>query len=180
MLWVPSRVIFSGEHFEFDEIALQYKHFTIALEHYFLNVDNFLLYAQNEIDDLKQSSLLELNRKFVLTLLAAIEARIRIDYLSRKYNKDKSGLSKEFRYLYDNKGERASLEGDIFKIWKSQGRDIKKVFDELGSCFKYRHWLAHGRYWVLGSAGNNDLRFDFDEVYILATFIKEIVNYEPK
>ena len=62
------------------------------------------------------------------------------------------------------KGLRVSLEGDIFSAWKQNSTASASTIAELTGAFRYRHWLAHGRYWVpkLGK------KYDYEGVYSLA------------
>jgi hypothetical protein len=44
---------------------------------------------------------------------------------------------------------------------------MKVVLSEYKSAMKYRHWLAHGRYWE----PKFSKKYDFDSIYILADSI---------
>lgn len=108
--------------------------------------------------------LTEAEREVSLTLLASIEAALRVDFLERVYQKKKDPLSRACRNLHKDKGARASLEDKILPLWREFCSVSPLPIGELRGAFKYRHWLAHGRYWVarLGR------RYDFDSIYILA------------
>ena len=54
----------------------------------------------------------------MLDLVAATEAAIRLDYLSRVYERKKDDVSRHFRGLFREQGDRASLESDILATWK--------------------------------------------------------------
>jgi len=98
-----------------------------------------------------------------MSLLAAVEAAFRIDYLQRCYQKKKDDVSRQFWDIYKEKDTRASLEDDIFEVWKNATSGSSKLIAELRGAFKFRHWLAHGRYWTpkLGQ------RYDYLSVYPL-------------
>ena len=80
-------------------------------------------------------------------------------------------------YLTDFKpGDRVScfvegiLEEDFGTViahdeWKKVAGIKASTISFLKDAFKYRHWLAHGRYWTL-KAGKK--RYDFYELYNLA------------
>jgi hypothetical protein len=51
----------------------------------------------------------ELERLVCLNLIASAEATIRIDYLTRVYEKKKDTISRACRALYKQKGARVSL-----------------------------------------------------------------------
>lgn len=89
----------------------------------------------------------------------------RVDYSIRCEKKDKETISRNFRVLYRKYENRVSLEDDIFEIWKNELQANTFLISNLKSVFKYRHWLAHGRYWTL-KAGKP--QYDFSELYILA------------
>jgi hypothetical protein len=100
-------------------------------------------------------------------LLSALEAAFRIDYLQRSYQRKKDKLSKTFRNLHQQKGSRASLEENILSVWKEHTSVPANLIGDLRGVFKYRHWLAHGRYWTpkLGQ------KYDYDSIYELAEIV---------
>lgn len=111
--------------------------------------------AENEVD--LQSS---------LALLSVLEARFRIDYAIRCEKRYKDELSRRFRELHKHHGFRAHLENDIFNAWEVHAPGMKGLISELRQAFKYRHWLAHGRYWLLKVQID---RFDFQYLYSLTS-----------
>ncbi len=76
-------------------------------------------------------------------------------------------LSRTFKEIFDLKGNEASLEQDIFNSWKHPSDVPNYIVSELIGAFKYRHWLAHGRYWEpkLGS------KYDYHSIYTLGQLI---------
>jgi len=61
----------------------------------------------------------------------------------------------------------------IFKEWiDAENGSYSKLINALQGAFKYRHWLAHGRYWV----PKYGQKYDFDSVYVLARETFEILN----
>jgi hypothetical protein len=94
-----------------------------------------------------------------------MEAIFRIDYEQRCYLKKKDPLSRAFRDLHKHRRSNVSLEEEIFDLWKEYTNGAKQLISELKGAFKYRHWLAHGRYWTpkLGR------KYDFVSLYALAT-----------
>ena len=61
----------------------------------------------------------ELDRNTTMSLLGAVEAAFRIDYLQRCYREKKDPVSRRFRGIYKKKGTRALLEDDIFEVWRA-------------------------------------------------------------
>jgi hypothetical protein len=105
----------------------------------------------------------ELDRVSSLQLLAAVEAALRIDYIQRceLFKKDK--VSKAFRWTYRWKTYRAGLVDDILQTWRIQIPEVSAAVSELKGAFKYRDWLAHGRYW----APNLGRNYEFNSIYRL-------------
>lgn len=99
-----------------------------------------------------------------LTILASIEATFRIDYLKRCYRRGKDPVSRAFRDIYREKQQYASLEDEIFEAWIDNSSGSRSIIGELRGAFKFRRWLAHGRYWTpkLGR------RYDFSDLFTLA------------
>jgi hypothetical protein len=124
----------------------------------------FVGYSVDEIREELEERLTELDRSSALAALAALEASFRTDFLVRCYNRWKDDLSRQFRILYREKGNHVRLEDDILNGWKEHEPSLKAVISDIVGAFRYRHWLAHGRYWVpkLGQ------RYDFFSVYLLA------------
>lgn len=161
------RVSFSGSEPQIVEIDRHYQDIESSIQLYFSesNPEAKILFAGKtkiELDD-QLASVLEENAKLVsMSLLSAIEAAFRIDYLQRCYKRKSDSLSRTFRKIHQEKGARASLEDDIFDTWKAHSSVPKQVVYDLKSAFRYRHWLAHGRYWPkLGR------KYDYFSIYTL-------------
>ena len=122
----------------------------------------FADYIEPEIRNELELRLAEHDRTTIFAILSALEAAFRIDYLQRSYKKKKDPLSKGFRDLHRKKGSRVSLEDDILDKWKEYSSAPVKIIGDLKGAFKYRHWLAHGRYWEpkLGQ------KYDYYSVYM--------------
>ena len=98
-----------------------------------------------------------------MDVFGALEAAFRIDFLLRCYGREKDDISRAFRVLYDDKRERVSLESDILAAWRKDLTVRQGLIEKLTDAFKYRHWLAHGRYW-----SPRFKKLDYGEVYSLA------------
>ncbi len=57
-------------------------------------------------------------------------------------------MSREFREIYKEKETRVSLEEEIFEVWKNNTTGSTKLISDLRGAFKFRHWMAQGRYWT--------------------------------
>jgi hypothetical protein len=109
----------------------------------------------------------ETEMRSTFAMLAAVEAALRIDYLLRATQRRKDDLSRAFRTLYQEKQERALLEEDLLDLWAKHHPELKRYVSELRAALKFRHWLAHGRYWRRPTNG----RFDYASIYYLAEVI---------
>ena len=111
----------------------------------------------------------ETDMRSVLAVMARIEAAFRIDYKQRARKKGPDAVSTAFRKLFKKKGEKVRLDEDIWEIWRENVNDpsARSLISKLRSVFKFRHWLAHGRYWPIGN------KYDFQTVYLLADAVLE-------
>ena len=164
------RVSFSGLNLELYEVVQHHYDTENALKAYYGIEEQreflpakFMSYSPEEVSIEFRARIDELERTSSLTLLSSLEAKLRIDYLTRCYQKGKDDLSKDFRTLYKQKSHRASLEENILETWKQHYPENKLLISELLGALKYRHWLAHGRYWKpkLGR------KYDYSYVYYL-------------
>ncbi|NHK97306.1 hypothetical protein [Rubrivivax benzoatilyticus] len=145
------RVAFSGEQLGIAQIAEHYNVIEKALRSHYLTSPasnpNFFGYTYHELREELTARLEEEGRMMAMSVLAAIEAAFRVDYLQRVYERKKDPLSREFRRIYKKKGPRAGLEEEILEGWKNETQIPPRLISDLRSAFRFRHWLAHGRYW---------------------------------
>ena len=95
----------------------------------------------------------------------ALEAALRIDFLSRVKFKKKDTVSRAFRELYKQQKMQVRLNEDILEVWKYCHPEFRPLVSQLRSALRYRHWLAHGRYWI----PKLDRSYDYASVYDLAS-----------
>ena len=125
--------------------------------------ERFMAYSTEELASELRERINELSHTSCLSLLSTLEATFRIDYLQRNYTKTKDPLSRSLRVLFNQKENRASLESDILEIWKEHvsGAEASQLIKDLKGALKYRHWLAHGRYWQPRLGRPN---YDYDSI----------------
>lgn len=165
---MAEKVSFSGANLSLADAVLHHADTDSALNLFF-SPDSpsyrirFSGYKFDEVHDELRDRRAELDRNTTMSLLAAVEAAFRIDYLQRCYQKKKDDVSRQFREIYQKKETRASLEDDILTIWKSNTAESAQLISDLRGAFKFRHWMAHGRYWTpkLGQ------KYDYLSVYQL-------------
>jgi hypothetical protein len=166
---MASRVHFSSDHPVLPEIAAHHQdvessltlYFSVSSPSYPVRFDG---YTTSEVSGELGKRLGEVDLTSSLTVLASVEAAFRIDYLKRCYRKGKDPVSRAFRDIYREKRQHASLEDEILEAWINNSSVARSVIGDLRGAFRFRHWLAHGRYWTpkLGR------RYDFDDVFALA------------
>jgi len=169
-------VSLSHQELTLSEVWQWYQNLDNAIDYYQIEVTNALLsgkevsdiflgMTKEEIIDYFVWQTEELERSVCLNLIASAEATIRIDYLTRVYEKKKDTISRACRALYKQKGARVSLEDHILAIWKQNHPECKLAIGHFIGVLKLRHWLAHGRYWTpkFGNPYNPKAVFDIIE-----------------
>ena len=108
----------------------------------------------------------ETDRRSSLAVLTLIDAAFKLDYRYRCENKLKDDLSRAFRAKQKQRQgyQNVSLEQDIFDAWIKYASGAHALIGDLRGAFRFRHWLAHGRYWT-PKLGRN---YDFNSLYSLA------------
>ena len=177
---MSDRITFSHANQNLDEIAESYNLMTMALERVRHDIlrgidvpDAFIGYSHPELKAHFDRQGEELNRTMCLNLIVAVDARFHQDYWERVYNRKKDPLSRRFRDVYPSTVIRASLDEHILEAWKGVDPRIKSAVGEFKSALKFRHWLAHGRYWVpkLGRA------YDFFSVFTICEAVESRINF---
>lgn len=173
---MADRVSFSAEEQSLEEIANHHADVQSGIYEFFGGRSQTLLsrYADAKVDEVRDRSLAELNLTSSLSILSSVEAAIRLDYLRRVYGRWRDPLSRSMKALHQEKENRARLEDELIGLWREQTGVSSLLLGELIGAFKYRHWLAHGRYWTpkLGR------RYDYETVYGIAQeFIEAMDNY---
>jgi hypothetical protein len=161
---------FSGQNLNLEEIARHHNDVESSVRLFFSSSSPFLDerftgYSLQEISSEMSRIILEHERDSALKILASIEAVLRLDYLQRCDGLRKDLLSRELKKVFNKKRDKARLDDDIIGAWKKYSGINPEIFHELIAAFNYRHWLAHGRYWIpkLGRQ-----KYDFTYLYILA------------
>lgn len=122
----------------------------------------FAGYRMSDVEAMLADMLSETDMRSGLVLMAQIEAAFRVDYKERSKRKGADALSIELRRLWKKKGRHARLEDEIWDVWRDIDPSTRQTIGQLRSVFKFRHWLAHGRYWNIGN------KYDFQTLYLLA------------
>src|ERR1044072_2374580 len=144
-----ARVTFSQKNVDVADFALHHSDLENAVREYFnmstrSYISRFAGYTSAELAAELETRLVELDMASSLTILSAVEAILRIDYLQRCYQRGKDPLSRAFRDLHKRKGSKVNLEDEILDLWRLHTNGGTQFIGELKGAFKYRHWLAHG------------------------------------
>jgi hypothetical protein len=76
--------------------------------------------------------------------------------------------------LFRAKEEKARLDGELLHLWGKHAAVPTGVVSAMSGAFKYRHWLAHGRYWM----PKFGRQYDYRTVYAIAQqFTEEMDAY---
>jgi hypothetical protein len=175
---------FSGENQDIQDIALWYRMNIDAIEQYKKNILSFLHSEVSVPEQFIGMTVTEVNEHFAilskeielsfsLNAIAAIEAKFRIDYLERATDKLKDELSRRFREIFKEKGKRVGLEEEILDGWKIHHPEYKALIGTYIQSLNFRHWIAHGRYWV-PKFGRN---YDFTIIYVLCEEIENCIPF---
>ena len=166
------RVSFSQAELSLNDIESHYESSYSSIKLYFSksNPEAESIFAGKSSTEIAEELAIvaeENERMISLNLLSCIEAAFRVDYLQRSYARKRDSLSQAFVQLHQEKGNRASLEDEILDAWKAHTSISNQIISDLKSAFRYRHWLAHGRYWTpkLGR------KYDYFSVYTLGQIV---------
>ncbi len=172
------KVSFSNQELQVHEIDVHYTICAAALRAYYIGTNSaFVGYTNNQLKTELHGRLEELNKSCSFLLLTVVEARLRIDYLKRCYEKRKDDLSRRFRKINKECGEkreRPDLSDDILDAWKQHGASAPLV-SEIRGAWNYRNWLAHGRYWKpkLGR------KYDYRGLFELTSAVERLIQNAP-
>jgi hypothetical protein len=171
---VARRVSFSGQHLGLADIDGYHHDSEASLRLYFSSASptyavRFLGYSMAEVVEQLHARLAESQLRASLTVLSSLEAAFRIDYLQRCYHRDRSDIARCFRDLYKEHAEHVRLDEHILDTWAAYFTEARALISELKGAFRFRHWLAHGRYYTpkLGR------KFDYLYLYELADEVFE-------
>jgi len=168
----------SGEHKAFSEIEQLYVRRKEALE--FLFAAQSFGCSENEIKIKKEHldyQLQEAEYDASLALLGAIEAAFRLDFDDRHHKRLKDPRSKAVREMSKlPRGDALNYRIPItciFNLLTIDHSAPERTINLLKIYFKFRHWLAHGRYWQLHLGIN---RPTFSEIFHVAQKVQSVLQ----
>jgi hypothetical protein len=161
-----------------------------ALESKFSRQHAALKYSTaSERESVLESARLELSIEAGFMLLAYVESLFRSDFVLRLENRKwKDPLTLYYKDTHNSSSRpyQYSLD-DIFYGWRYKSQECDKnmgdILANLPQYFKYRNWIAHGRYWVFDEQ-NYIRRYKFDSICILVDAIHKCFGkkfkYSPR
>jgi hypothetical protein len=100
-----------------------------------------------EVSEHFQRMLDEIDQQTCLFIVAAAESGLRVDFYQRVRHKHRDAVSRKFSEIFQGKGKKSRLNKDILAAWTEKMPASKSHISHFRGALKYRHWLAHGRYW---------------------------------
>jgi len=166
----------SNEHLAFSDVARLFEERKEALQLYCARF--FFGCSENEMREHLAHHLQEAEYDASLTLLAAIEAAFRLDFDHRYEMKLKDQWSKKVRQMAKDVGTRPHRDIPIIQLIHLLEMVFvpKHIITLLIKYFKYRNWLAHGRYLCLEDlelGKNKPSKPPFLDIYQLAKTIEK-------
>ncbi len=161
-----------------EEIKRYYDLNSQSIECEYSSVDNrnyavrFFGRSVNDVIREKQAVTRELSYVCSMCVMAYIESLFRIDSYIRVKHRYKGQLTGRIKTLLQDKDSIPRLRFEtLLDAWEEEYADEKDLFRDINRSFKFRHWIAHGRYWKLDD--NIDKHFDFPTIFMLAQHTKE-------
>jgi hypothetical protein len=156
-----------------DELASYHRDIVASLHLYFnpfapTFAAQFVGRPPDEVRQELDSRLDESDVRSAFVVLTSLEASFRIDFDFRCRRRLKDGLSIHFREVEKTRKSMVRLDEDILEGWKRyEPLASSRLISELRGAFKFRHWLAHGRYWT----PKHGRKYDLDYVHLMADSI---------
>jgi hypothetical protein len=133
--------------------------------------------TSDEIRKKLEERLEETDQRSAFFILTSMEAAFKVDYEFRCRRRLRDALSRKFREMYRNRKTRVHLEDDIFEAWKEFQPEARHLIAEMKGAFKFRHWMAHGRY---GAQRFGRTKYDFAFLFSLADDILALLPLQSE
>jgi hypothetical protein len=102
---------------------------------------------------------LESERQATMMLVASFEAWFQVDFHTRVQTRSpKDAVTARFREMWKS-DDRVTVEA-ILDVWKDETGEAAKI-GRMRQLVNFRHWLAHGRYWLQTSG----IEPDFEDAW---------------
>jgi len=147
-----------------DELVAYHQDVVASLRLYFSPaspsfIARFAGRSQIEISIELTSRIEESDVRSAFSVLTSLEATFRIDFDIRCRKRLRDHLSVYFRKVERLRGDKIRLDEDILEGWKMYTSAPSSLIGDLRGAFRFRHWLAHGRYWAPKLGRKYDLEY---------------------
>jgi len=110
----------------------------------------FIGFTINEYREEIDSIFIELDHAAAFSMLTAAEAELWRAYKHHGRGKNSGVIPSELRKLYAVHGDKLWDVEKVLDAWRlNTSQPSKSKFSAFKAAMKYRHWLAHGRHWML-------------------------------
>lgn len=166
---MPDKISVTSQAVLLLDLADYHQDVESSLRLYFTSANpNFVAifagHSRYEIAEKLDERIHETEMRSALAVMARVEAAFRLDYQWRRKANESDVISAAFRKY---RKENIRLDEDIWETWKIHHPAVGPLIGRLRSAFRFRHWLAHGRYWTIGQ------KYDFQTVYLLAQAVSD-------
>lgn len=135
--------------------------------------DNFNYLSQSEADSLLEKDQAELKLISCFQLVSAAEGWLKHDFQSKVRGVQQgsaSPLVADFKSIYNGAGnemKHVDVDRDILEAWKKHYRSqpLADLIGRFRVSMKFRHWVAHGRFWGPSSLGRIVTQYEPALVY---------------
>lgn len=136
--------------------------------------NQFYKLSASQLPDVLAEMVRELDLEASLALFASFEAILRTDFKWRV--ETQASCPPQVKKLWNEvNGPKARLE-DLLDAWREAYPMAAKVVGDFKTVLRWRHWLAHGRYWPQkGFAG-----FDMRNVSTAAEALQNAISDFPR
>jgi hypothetical protein len=161
---MANRFLAASQSTSLHDLANYHRDADASLRLYFsvINPDFVAIFAGErpaEVFEKLADRIHETDLRSALAVMAGVEAAFRLDYQWRRNAKKPDAVSIAFRR---HRRTNVRLDEDIWETWKINYPNLGPLISQLRSAIRFRHWLAHGRYWQAGQ------KYDYQAVYFLA------------
>lgn len=138
------------------------------------------------VDDAAQEAIQEADRLAALALFAALEAAFQLDYLDRVIGNHRPKPAKRLRRAMKDVAKalntkrlpapplEALIDAWQVELGHTSSLKTKERLGQLKGCYRYRNWLAHGRYWLLRQSP-----VTYDDLFVLAAAVISVLQQSP-
>jgi hypothetical protein len=149
----PTRVTDVWQHYKImrDSLVRLYEQTRYSRAHNLSDCHpRFFAMDAQDIEESYQKDLEETDAQACLLLIAAAEAAIMLDFVSRVELRQKGEVNGELRHVFRRKCKNivnnVNVGDHVLTVWAKKFPTSKACIGNFKGALHYRHWLAHGRW----------------------------------